>query len=181
MATAKELEVIHADLMIANNILYADDKSSLSPYMVNQAAYHSAQAIEKSLKAIIRAGEENCEYESLVTHNIDRLVVRAEMCSPNFIQEHRFIAENSEKLSAFNGLRYGNKGVSKADAFVLLKEAKELHRELEKEYLHAFSQDKNLLHQSAYAQYQETDRISLNTQGSKYNRKPKQDFANREG
>ena len=54
MATPQELEIIHADLMVAKSILYADNNSSESVQMINLAAYHSVQAVEKSLKAIIR-------------------------------------------------------------------------------------------------------------------------------
>lgn len=172
--SAKELEVIHADLMVATNILYSDSNAGYSPYMVNLAAYHSAQAIEKSLKALIYANgniDKATEKELHKTHNFDNLLVRVETCCPNFIQEHDFIAKNSDRFSAFNGMRYGDKSIDKADVYVLLKEAKDLHKELQEIYLKENGQDKKQLHQSAFQQYKQIDKLELDTQNSKYNRK----------
>ena len=64
--SAKELEVIRADIMIAGTAMQQKD----NPIMVNMAAYHFAQAIEKSIKAII--SEKSVEpppQETMYAHN----------------------------------------------------------------------------------------------------------------
>lgn len=172
MATPRELEVVHADIMIAKNILYPQDgnTSNQSPYLLNQAAYHSEQAIEKSLKAIIRAKDENPDEKILKTHNVEGLLLKVELCQPNFVQEHSFIAENAHKLSCFNELRYGDESVGKADTYILFKEARALYQEIEKEYLKD-SPDKKQLHNAANQQYRDLKHISLRTDVSQFSKK----------
>lgn len=172
MATPRGLEVIHADIMIAKNILYPQngDTSKQTPYLLNQAAYHSEQAVEKSLKAIIRAKNEQPDERVLKTHNIESLLLKAEMCQPNFILEHSFISENAHKLSCFNELRYGDESVNKADTYILYKEARTLFQELEKDYLKEFP-DKKQFHNTAVQQYKELKHISLKTDISKFSKK----------
>lgn len=172
MATPRELEVIHADIMIAKSILYpqGESTSNQNPYLINQAAYHSEQAIEKSLKAIIRSKEENPDEKILKTHNIEGLLLRAELCQPNFIQEHAFIAQNAHKLSFFNELRYGDESVGRADTYVLFKEARALYNEVQREFLKD-APDKKQLYNIANQQYKGLNNISLDTDASQFSNK----------
>lgn len=172
MATPRELEVIRADIMIAKSILYPQDgnTSNQSPYLLNQAAYHSEQAIEKSLKAIIRSKDDAPDEKVLKTHNIEGLLLRVELCQPNFIQEHAFIAQNAYKLSCFNELRYGDESVGRSDTYVLFKEARALFQEIEKEYLKE-APDKKQLHNAAGQQYKDLKHISLSTDTSQFSKK----------
>lgn len=161
--SAKELEVIRADIMIAGTAMQQKD----NPIMVNMAAYHFAQAIEKSIKAII--SEKSVEpppQETMYAHNMEHLLFQAERVSPNFIQEHMFIADNAQTLSAFNGLRYGDKCVSKADAFVLMKNAKDLFWEIENAYMKELGVKQEAIADHAHIQIFDATRLSLDDKNS---------------
>ena len=161
--SAKELEVIRADIMIAGTAMQQKD----NPIMVNMAAYHFAQAIEKSIKAII--SEKSVEpppQETMYAHNMEHLLFQAERVSPNFIQEHMFIADNAQTLSAFNGLRYGDKCVSKADAFVLMKNAKDLFWEIENAYMKELGVKQEAIADHALIHIFDSTRLSLDDKNS---------------
>lgn len=161
--SAKELEVIRADIMIAGTAM----QQKGNPIMVNMAAYHFAQAIEKSIKAII--SEKSVEpppQETMYAHNMEHLLFQAERVSPNFIQEHMFIADNAQTLSAFNGLRYGDKCVSKADAFVLMKNAKDLFWEIENAYMKELGVKQEAIADHAHIQMFDATRLSLDDKNS---------------
>ena len=131
------------------------------------AAYHFAQAIEKSIKAII--SEKSVEpppQETMYAHNMEHLLFQAERVSPNFIQEHMFIADNAQTLSAFNGLRYGDKCVSKADAFVLMKNAKDLFWEIENAYMKELGVKQEAIADHAHIQMFDATRLSLDDKNS---------------
>lgn len=131
--TARDLEAINADITIAKTLMY-NQNLSRNPYIINQIAYHSCQAIEKSLKAIIR-NEGKMTTGLSRSHSISGLMLGCETCRQGIIHEYPFITKNAEVLTKFNSLRYAERGVNKADAFALFKEAQKLHRNLEKEYL----------------------------------------------
>lgn len=81
---------------------------------IAMSAYHLGQAIEKSLKAIIRAERPDLykqvdrDGKPVVTtsHKIDMLLTKAEICRNGITAAHKFIAENATALSDFNNLRY---------------------------------------------------------------------------
>lgn len=160
--TAQELEIIHADLLVAKNILYptnVDNGAQNNPQLNNLAAYLSAQAIEKSLKAIVRdGGEINAELST--SHNVVNLLLGVEMCKPNFIHEHQFIAQNAQNLSKVNGLRYGKKRIEKKDVVAIYKAARGLHRDLLQEYLKD-NPDKQQMFNEAVREYEAMDKISF--------------------
>lgn len=62
--------------------------------------------------------------DTMYAHNMEHLLLQAERFSAGFIQKHPFIADNAFTLSAFNGMRYGNKTISKPDVYILMKNAK---------------------------------------------------------
>lgn len=160
--TAQELEVIHADLLVAKDILYPSDGNNHSqnnPQLRNLAAYFSAQAIEKSLKGIIRDGGE-MDAELSVSHNVVNLLLSVEMCKPSFVHEHQFISQNAKNLSKANGLRYGKKGIEKNDTVAIYKAARELHRELQQEYLKD-NPDKRQMFNEAVREYDAMEKISF--------------------
>lgn len=158
--TPQELETIHADIMVAKTILYNDTGISNNPYMTNQAAYHSAQAIEKSLKAIIRDGGKMNSILS-TTHNIDALLLRAEMCRAGIIHDYPLVAENSDTLSRFNSLRYCGKGIGKYDAISIFKEAKTLYQDLKQEYLKK-NPNKELFNENSLKEYDSLEKLKIN-------------------
>lgn len=161
--TSEELEIIHADLMVAKNCLTPPDEKKAqlqNPFMINMGAYHAEQAIEKSLKAVIREGGK-MDAELATTHNLSRLLVVAELVQPNIIQEHPFIAENSDVLSQANGLRYGTKSISLYDAKGLLFNANALYKQLEER--HYLESGKNVQEQRSESvqAYSRKDRLNF--------------------
>lgn len=138
----KDLEVIKSDIEMAD---LAINSHSENPNMLGMAAYHLGQAIEKSLKAIIRA-ERPDMYRAVdrdgkpvitISHKIEMLLNKAEICRSGIIASHNFIAENALALSDFNNLRYGKMKITEAELAELSKAAKEIASELEKEFVKA--------------------------------------------
>lgn len=172
--SAKDCSLIEADILLANTAMA--NKENL--HMVAMAAYHYSQAIEKSLKAIIKANDEkNPDY----THDIATLLVRTELCCPNFIADHKFIADNSAELSAMNGLRYGDKAIRKGDAYVLMKEAQRLYEELEQDLMKTVSMDKTQLQKQANTMYKDNGTfLSLDDKNSNYKSHSKKGLLSRE-
>lgn len=163
--TAQELEVIHADLLVAKNILYPPDggnHSQNNPQLNNLAAYLSAQAIEKALKNLVHdKGEMNAELS--VTHNIASLLISVELYNPNFIRNHEFVTQNAKSLSKANSLRYGKKGIDKGDAIAIYKAARDLHCELQQEYL-SENPDKRQMFNEAVRQYDAMEKLPFKRQ-----------------
>lgn len=155
----QELEAINSDILIAKKLLY-DKSLSSNPYITNQIAYHSSQAIEKTLKAIIRDGGKMTSSLS-TSHNIDALMIRAERCRVGIIHEYPLISENSDTLSKFNILRYCGKGINKSDAVSIFKEARRLYQEVENEYLKE-SPNKNNLRQKSLKEYRSLEKLKIN-------------------
>ena len=117
----KDWGLIESDILLANTAMANKDNL----HMVAMAAYHYSQAIEKSLKALIKAnGEKHPDH----THDIATLLVQTELCCPNFIADHKFIADNAQELSSMNGARYGDKIIRKSDVYVLMKETQKHQR-----------------------------------------------------
>lgn len=165
--SAKDWSLINADVSLANVAM--DNEKNL--HMIGMAAYHYTQAIEKSLKAIIRAN--NPEFKkSLATHDFAFLLVETELCCAGFIDKHQFIADNSQELSVMNGVRYGNKTVRKGDVYVLMKEARELFNDLEQDLLRSTGLSKEQLQKQANNLHKNEDIfISLDDSHSKYESK----------
>ncbi len=166
----KEWSVIAADIAIGNNAM----QNTTSSHMIGMAAYHYTQAMEKSLKAIIRANNEDVSQKILETHDFDKLLVMTELASEGFIASHRFIAENSQTLSNANGMRYGNKGMSKGDAFVLMKETKKLFYELQNELCKETGKTTEQLQEIANFQHrEESTTLFIDDSSSEYKNKNK--------
>lgn len=151
--STKDWGVIKSDITLANNAM--NDKENLM--MISMAAYHYAQAIEKSLKALIRANADIIP--DLNTHDFSFLILQTEMCCSGFVQNHKFLVDNCQELSCMNGTRYGDKIIRKGDAFVLMKEAKRLFTEIEQDLILALDIDKEQLQRQANNAYKDSSRF----------------------
>lgn len=172
--SAKDCSLIEADILLANTAM--SNKDNL--HMVAMAAYHYSQAIEKSLKAIIKANDDKSPDH---THDIATLLVQTELCSPNFITDHKFIADNAAELSAMNGLRYGDKAIRKGDVYVLMKEAQRLYGELEQDLMKSASMDKDQLQKQANTMYRDNGTfLSLDDTNSAHKSHSKKGLFSRE-
>lgn len=162
--STKDWSLIGADIALANVAM--NDTGNL--HMIGMAAYHYTQAIEKSLKAIIKAN--NPEFKkSLATHDFPFLLVETELCCTGFIDKHQFIADNSQELSNMNGARYGNKAVRKGDVCVLMREAQDLYNALGQDLMRSTGLNKEQLQRQANASHRDKDTfLSLDDTHSKY-------------
>lgn len=150
--TASELELIHADIMTAEVIMRSSDGVKGNPYMMNMAAYHTQQAIEKSLKAIIRANG-NGDEDMLHSHDMGSLCAVVATIRPDFGKRHEFIAINARNLYFANELRYGEQGIPEKTVEGLIYAAKGLFLNLEKEYKKETGFDRKDVRQIAQEQY----------------------------
>lgn len=130
---AHELELIHADLMAAKSILDSPDGRKENPYMMNLVGYHAQQAIEKSLKAIVR-GAGKGDDDLLHSHDMAGLCMEVQAIRPDFSEKYSFIFENARTLYHANELRYGETNIPAFTAKGILFNANKLYYELEKEY-----------------------------------------------
>ena len=138
----RDLEVAKADIEMADLGINAHSEN---PNVLAMSAYHLGQAIEKSLKAIIRAErpdlyrQNDRDGKPIVTtsHKIDMLLTKAEICRNGITAAHKFIAENATALGDFNNLRYGKMQIAEKELAELSKAAKEIVGELEAEFLKA--------------------------------------------
>ena len=132
--TPHQLETIHSNLLVAKSILYTPEgKVTDNPMLLNHAAYHSAQAIEVSLKSLI------IEYGAMDrrlanTHNTEALLIAVGRNDPNFIMEHPYLSNSAHFLRCANSLRYMDEQIGKTDTLIMYKEARNLYNELEMEY-----------------------------------------------
>lgn len=156
--TAQEIEVIRTDITIAEKIFYANKNDT---FMLNESAYHSGQAIEKSLKAFIKDRDINLYKLVSNVHSIESLLVKAEICEKGFIKNHEFLAANAEELSKFNALRYGIKHILKNETYQTLQAAKNLYREIEKQYIEEKGSAIEDRHSEAEKQIRNTERIQF--------------------
>lgn len=130
---AHKLDTIQSDLRVAKTVLYEKGKPTTDPFMLNQVAYHSAQAIEKSLKFLIYKNG-TLPPHLAGTHNTESLVLAVENVKPNFISEHPYISRNAVFLKNANTLRYMDEKISFDDTMKLYKSARALYNEIDKEY-----------------------------------------------
>lgn len=151
----QDWSVISADIVTGNSIIQNGENMQ----MINMAAYHYAQAIEKSLKSLIKANSE--KHKSLATHDICFLLVETELCCNGFIAKYPFIADNAQELSNMNGARYGNKCIKKGDAFVLMREAQDLFETLENELMERTGKNKDTLCKQANLYYQKEENLFM--------------------
>jgi len=160
--TSKDLTIINADLITASSILYLPaEKENNNPYLANLGAYHATQAIEKSLKAIIKT-DGNMNYELGHTHDLSSLFVTAASSRPELLHENEFIAENTDILSQANGLRYGTKSISFYNARGILYNAKKLFHKLEKEYMKEKGLSSDNIDTEGWSSYKANDFLELN-------------------
>lgn len=136
---AYELDNIRADIRMAE-LVYDPEEFGRSPNIINMVAYHSAQAIEKCLKSIIRDNDTNGNLDWLNhTHNISSLLIKAELHQNGIINNHNYIAEHAEAITHLNTIRYGDERVTTQDAFATFKAAKALYNEARLELEKAYS------------------------------------------
>lgn len=122
--------VIEADVATAKTLFYGKDFNE-NPMLWNMSAFHSAQAIEKSLKLMIYNTNKEV-YDSIrKTHNIDMLLNNLQAVSEeNFIKEHKQLALAAKELSRYNNARYGVESITKDNAHSALHIAKEMYKEI---------------------------------------------------
>lgn len=157
---ASELELIHADLLVARSILNSPDTVKDNPYMTNMIAYHSQQAIEKSLKAIIR-GAGKGDDDLLHSHDMAALCMEVQSIRPNFSQEYDFIFQNARTLYHANELRYGESGIPAFTAKGIFFNANKLFCELEAEYTKETSFDRKDIRRIAKEHYDSLPKYSV--------------------
>ena len=155
-----DLGVIQADLMIADNTIELA-KQSGNKDLLCMAGYHLAQAAEKCLKAIVKVERKDI-YKSLTqTHDITYIMQKAEIARHGTIAENLFIAENSEKISAFNGLRYGLQSITLKEVESLRVAVKAFSERLEKDFEKA-NPDKKQNLESAKHEWNSRPKANLN-------------------
>ena len=124
-------ELIQADIALAE---YAYSARSTSPALLDMCGYHSAQAIEKSLKyALYNVNPEMCERLGY-THSIDAVLCKLERVQNGFISKHQDVADISDLLSLMNKSRYGDYKVTQGKACKVLHIATELCQEIIQTY-----------------------------------------------
>lgn len=129
----RDLGVIQADIIVAEATLATAEKTD-NKNLLCMAGYHMAQAAEKCLKAIIRTERHDLYKGVCNTHDITRLMHKAEISRPGTTVSHTMIAENSEKLSEFNNMRYGLTSVTTKELNALLDAVKSFEKELEQDF-----------------------------------------------
>lgn len=135
--------IINADMSIANNAMKKENDLA----MLNMAGYHYAQAIEKTLKGLVKANNEKSR--CFGTHDLCFIVVETELCCPGFIQKFPYIAHNATELSSANGIRYGGKTIRRMDLNTLAKEAQMLVTTVENELINTTGLSKDKLKREA--------------------------------
>ena len=126
--------VIEADIATAKTLFYSKEFNE-NPMLWNMSAFHSAQAIEKSLKLMIYNTDKEV-YDSIrKTHDIDRLLNNLQAVSEeNYIGSHRQLALAAKELSRYNNARYGVESITKDNAHTALHLAKDMYKEITAKY-----------------------------------------------
>lgn len=184
--TANDIELIHADLMTAKATIEIDkgEGTKQNPFLINMIAYNAEQAIEKTLKAIIRNAEpkqmktalENAVKASIddeetakrykitddkinaimQSHDTSLLFYAVCEIQPDFEKKHPVIMMNKRRLPHINELRHGESSVSYQNAvYVLYLNAKNLFKELEAEYMKENDVDRSAIRVKATVNYSE--------------------------
>lgn len=126
-----------ADLIVAKKIFYDKERVwTVNPEMLNLAAYHSAQAVEKLLKLYVREKSEELFNSISHSHNISEVLIKLEFCRKGFVGAHPDIALNADIITRMNRLRYGDGQISRDDCYAILTLAKNLCNEYLAEYLY---------------------------------------------
>ena len=132
--TVKRLLSVQTDLKLAKSLAYTaggEPKLDALQSEYNQAAYHSLQAIEKSMKLVLAANGE--QYEK--THSVALLMVGIdEKYQQDFIDTHPFLWKNRKQLTTLNGARYDDIEATQMLVFVLYKEAESLSKEITEKF-----------------------------------------------
>lgn len=130
---AEELSLIKSDVAIADFAVNMAD-GGIGRDFLCQAAYHYAQAAEKSMKAIIEAERPELFDGNRRTHDLTLLMMKAEIARQGTIAGNMFLAEHSEKLSNFNELRYGDRSICRKEVMQLREAVKNLVDSLESDF-----------------------------------------------
>lgn len=157
--TAHELELIHADLMTAKTLADSSEGRRDNPYVANMIAYHSIQAIEKSLKALLR--DTNTDEELMYSHDMLRLCGEVQLVRPEFAREYEFIYQNARTLYFGNELRYGDNSISMYNAKGLMYNANNLFMNLKDEYIRETGFSKEDIRRIAKEHYSSLRRFNL--------------------
>lgn len=129
-----DLQNIKADVQMAEFALKAAQESN-NWDLFCQSGYHLGQAAEKCLKSIIRVERKDIWSEVSDTHDITFLMQKAEVARSGIIKSHPYLAENSERLSKFNSLRYGLRSITVTELKQLMTAVKSFVEELERDFL----------------------------------------------
>ena len=154
-----DLSVIQADLMIADNTIELA-KQSGNKDLLCMAGYHLAQAAEKCLKAIVKVERKDIYKNLTQTHDITYIMQKAEIARHGTIAENLFIAENSDKLSAFNGLRYGLQSITLKEVEALRVAVKAFAERLEKDF-EKENPDKKKNMENAEKEFERRNKVNL--------------------
>ena len=131
-------QIIEADISIAKSLY--DNKSDWdnNPALTNMCAFHSAQAIEKTLKLYLNVADSKFYDKVSNTHQIPTLLFNLERTEYGFINSHGELCDFFFELTQMNNARYGTISVSSNDAIKALDMAEVLYNEL------IISQDKGI-------------------------------------
>lgn len=133
-----DLQSIQADIAVAELTLNAYQNTHPDNRdLLCQAAYHLGQAAEKCLKGIIRADRRDIWNDVSDTHDITKLMQKAEICRSGIIKNHPYIAENSDRMAKFNNLRYGLRSITVTEIKQLMTAVKSFEQELEQDFMKA--------------------------------------------
>lgn len=148
----EDLMLIKAELDAASIILNTSENVRGNLYMANMIALHAGQAIEKSMKAILKSAGESPD--KLRCHNITLMFNQVAAIRPNFAENHEFIDANQRRLPYLNNLvRYGERGISYYDAKGLFFVASNLYKEIEAETMEKTGLSRKEIEEAAIAHY----------------------------
>ena len=149
-----DMELMKADIEAADTVFELSNTSD-NPNLLCIVGYEYAQAVEKSLRSIVRADRKDIYNKAdrngiryvHKTHDITALLGYAETCRPGLSAKHYYINKNACKLNDFNNLRYGIASITRSELHSLSLAAKALVSELEQERLEKYADnEKNARH-----------------------------------
>lgn len=133
--TAGDLMLVKASLKTADVILASSRGVKSNLYMSNIIAFHAEQAIERTMKAILK--EHGGFGDAILKgHNVALLLESVASIRPNFAENYEFIDANKRRLPHIpKAVRYGDDGISYFDAKGIFFVAKRLCEDFEKELI----------------------------------------------
>ena len=123
-------QIIEADISIAQSLFNNKTEWDNNPALINMCAFHSAQAIEKTLKLYLNEADSKLYDKVSNTHQVPTLLFILERTDNGFINSHGELCDFSFELTQMNNARYGTIDVSPTDAIQALNIAHNLYNEL---------------------------------------------------